>query len=65
MKNVIKVNFNMGGMRIDQGFVDLENFEDINEMLNEDLQFVDIQNEYGDWCTYNKNKIVWIVKVRD
>ncbi|AZU99731.1 hypothetical protein DK1_000027 [Bacillus phage DK1] len=54
----IKVNFNMGTMRIDQGEID--SYEGIILQMNNGKPFITIYNEFGDPIAYNKNNIVWI-----
>ncbi|AZU99825.1 hypothetical protein H3018_gp27 [Bacillus phage DK3] len=67
----IKVNFNLGGLRIEQGEIEtlipeISNPElTLDDHLNSNEYFIKIYNEFGDSIRYNKNSIKWICVQRE
>lgn len=65
----IKVNFNLGGLRVDQGEIECNIIHDLTlykEMNRNNEPFITIYNEFGDPVLYNKKNIVWIcVQTKD
>jgi len=60
---MIKVNFNLGSMRIEQG--EIESYDGIIEKMNNGEPFITIYNDFGEPIAYNKNNIVWICEARE
>lgn len=59
----IKVNFNLGSLKIEQGEVD--SYDGIIKQMNNGEPFITIYNRFGDPIAYNKNNIVWICEQRE